>query len=171
MHLRAVQRPGAGRASTAALGAYLVKAGFAAASSGVGAASWQPAPRAQVQGRGGHRRALREHARSAPAVTEPPVSPLGTRIPSASCLVALGAAGAGDLAVPPPHGTAGKPTRGKEVPSSVSRTSSGGGGHGCVSGPLPPGALAPAGVWDPPTTSPVDTPWALGQLGVYPRRT
>ena len=91
----------------------------------------------------------------------------------ASCLVALGAAGAGGLAVAPPlpHGTAGKPTRGKEVPSFVSRTSSVDGRHSCVSRPPPPGALAPASVWDPPTTSPVDTPWALGQLGVYPRRT
>ena len=71
------------------------------ASSGVGAARWQPPPCAQVEGRGGHRRAPRELARSAPAVTEPPVSPLGIRIPSASCLVALGAAGAGGLAVRP----------------------------------------------------------------------
>lgn len=104
---RCVQRPGVQRASTARPGGLSCKGGICCGlrgpedpgpgsphSSASEGNPWtgrvsagplrksaphasKPLPACRVEGRGGHRRAPREHARSAPAVTGPPVSPLG----------------------------------------------------------------------------------------------
>lgn len=100
----AVQRPGAGQRSRPPLGAPSPGRGRICCGL-LGSRRRELGSRClrvrRVQGRGGHRRALREHARSAPAVTEPPVSPLGTRIPSASLPRGSRGGGGGRSAVPP----------------------------------------------------------------------